>query len=522
MMEFDPVLVHEWLARSARRFPDKHALVCGEERCTYAELDRRSDGLAAGLPALGVARGDRVVVFLDNSIETVVSLYGILKAGGAFVVVNGGLKVPKLAHIIRDSGAACLIAHAGKARVVEEALEAAGAGVPAVWIGDAGRLPAGLRARAAEWDALTAGDAARSADGFPRCIDVDLAALIYTSGSTGEPKGVMSTHHNMVAAARSIIQYLGNEADDVIIDVLPLSFDYGLYQVLMAVMFGGTVVIEKSFMYLHAVLRRLAAERVTGFPIVPTVAALLLRLENIRDYDFGSLRYITNTGAALPVHHIRRLRELFPRVRLYSMFGLTECKRVCYMPPERLDAKPGAVGRAMPNCEAWVEDAGGRRLPAGATGELVVRGSNVMQGYWNDPAQTAARYAPGVYPSDRRLRSGDRVRMDEEGFITFLGREDDMIKSQGERISPREIETIVLSMDGVSEAVVLGVPDEVLGQAVKLFVVPLRGCAVTGQDVLRHCKGRMEPFMVPRFVEIRDDLPRTPNGKIDKKALAAG
>jgi len=536
MIEFDPVLVHGWLERSARRLPDKDALVCGNDRCTYGELNERCARLADGLQSLGVTRGDRVIVFLDNSIETIVSLYGILKAGGVFVIVNGGLKQPKLTHILKDSGAAAMIAHASKGRVVAASLEASGRSIPLVWVGKADRIPS-LGAeplpapaereavplqgsvQSVAWDAVMSSD--QPGMPRPRCIDVDLAALIYTSGSTGEPKGVMSTHHNVISAARSIIQYIGNNEDDVIIDVLPLSFDYGLYQVIMSVMFGGTVVIEKSFMYLHAVLQRLATEKVTGFPIVPTVAALLLRLENPDDYDFSSIRYLTNTGAALPIHHIKRLRKLLPHVTIFSMFGLTECKRVCYLPPERIDDKPGSVGHAMPNCETSVVDGEGKPVPAGETGELVVRGSNVMQGYWNSPEQTAKTYQPGRWAADRRMRSGDRVKMDEEGFLYFLGRADDMIKSKGERISPREIEDIVVTHEAVSEAAVIGVPDEVLGQAVKLFAVPLPGRELTETDLLRHCKGNMEPFMVPTIVVIAEDLPRTANGKIDKKSLTA-
>jgi len=524
MVEFDPVLVHEWLDRSAKRFAGKDALVCGDDRCTYGALGTRSETLAAGLQSMGVERGGRVVVFLDNSIETVVSMYGILKAGGVFVIVNGGMKAPKLAHILRDSGAAVMIAHTGKARVVEAAVQASGWDVQLVWIGKEAAMPAGVETRTVPWESLQAGGTATGENlqrNRPRCIDADLAALIYTSGSTGEPKGVMSTHHNVVSAARSIIQYIGNREDDIILDVLPLSFDYGLYQVIMSVMFGGTVVIEKSFIYLHAVLQRLAKERVTGLPIVPTVAALLLRLENIDEYDFSSLRYMTNTGAALPAHHIRQLRRIFPHLTIFSMFGLTECKRVCYLPPEHIDAKPGSVGRAMPNCEVFVVDGEGNEVAPGETGELVVRGANVMQGYWNSPGQTAAAYEAGDYPEDRRLRSGDRVRIDEEGFLYFLGREDDMIKSKGERISPREIEDTVCALESVSEAAVIGVPDEVLGQAVKLFVVPTPGGDVSVNDLLKYCKDQMESFVVPKFVEIREKLPHTPNGKVDKKALSA-
>ena len=352
------------------------------------------------------------------------------------------------------------------------------------------------------------------------CIDLDLAALIYTSGSTGEPKGVMSTHRNVISAGRSIIQYLGNVEEDVILNVLPLSFDYGLYQVIMAFMFGGTVVLEKSFLYLHRVLERIAQERVTGFPIVPTVAAMLLKLD-LKKYDFSTLRYVTNTAAALPVSHIRKLRSLFPDVRIFSMFGLTECKRVSYLPPEQLDERPSSVGKPMPNCEVLIVDEDGNQVASGQTGELIIRGSNVMSGYWKDPELTAKTYRPGRYPAETILYSGDYFRRDEQGFLYFWGRKDGMIKSRGERISAREVENNICGMKGVAEVAVIGGADEILGQVIKAFIVSEPEVKLTERGVLKYCTASMETFMVPRYIEFMDDLPRTPNGKIDKKQLRA-
>jgi long-chain acyl-CoA synthetase len=350
-------------------------------------------------------------------------------------------------------------------------------------------------------------------------IDVDLACLIYTSGSTGEPKGVVSTHQNMVSAARSIIQYIGNSEDDIILDVLPLSFDYGLYQVIMAFMFGGTIVLEKSFVYIHRVLERIAEEKVTGFPIVPTIVAMLLKLEKLDKYDLSTLRYMTNTGAALPVEHIRKLRDMFPHVTIISMFGLTECKRVSYLPPEELDKRPSSVGKAMPNCEVSVIDADGNEAQPGEIGELIIRGSNVMQGYWKDPELTAKFYKLGRYPAERILHSGDYFWRDEDGFLYFIGRKDDMIKSKGERISAKEVENTICCMDGVSEVAVIGMPDEILGQAIKAFIVSVPGSDLTEKDVLKYCTENMETYMVPKYIEFVAELPRTAHGKIDKKQL---
>lgn len=523
-MEFDPTLVHDWLRRSVRRFPDKEALVCGQQRFTYRMLDRLTEHLAVVLKEMHVKRQDRIVIFLDNSPEIVISLYGILKSGGVFIILAGSVKQAKLRYILENSEADILITHTSKTKVVSEALDQLQRKIRTIWVGSKEQIPAELIQSSQVWDEiffdLSNTDRANEVNSqLPRSIDVDLATLIYTSGSTGEPKGVMSTHHNMISAARSIIQYIGNEHDDVILNALPLSFDYGLYQVIMAVMFGGTVVLEQSFIFLHNILTRIAEEKVTGFPIVPTMVAMLLKMRDLSGYDLGSLRYITNTGAALPVEHIRSLQKLLPHVRIFSMFGLTECKRVCYLQPEELEKRPSSVGKAMPNCEVFVVDEEGNEVDPGQTGELIVRGSNVMQGYWKDPELTAKTYKQKQYPVERVLCSGDNFRKDDSGFLYFLGRKDDMIKSKGERISAKEVENILCSLEGIAEAAVIGVPDEILGQAIKIYIVTLAPYKLTEKRVMRYCVENMETFMVPKYVEFMDELPKTPNGKINKKQL---
>lgn len=351
-------------------------------------------------------------------------------------------------------------------------------------------------------------------------IDLDLAALIYTSGSTGDPKGVTLTHLNMVSAATSITSYLKNTADDIIMNVLPLSFDYGLYQVLMAVKFGGTVILEKSFLYPYAVIDKMIREKATGFPLVPTIAALVLQLESLKNYEFSSLRYITNTGAVLSENHIRKLRAIFPQAAIYSMYGLTECKRVSYLPPEELDQRPHSVGKPMPNVEVFIVDEKGNEVGPGVVGELVVRGSNVMRGYWNDPEETARVLKAGRYPGEMVLYTGDFFKMDEDGYLFFMGRKDDLIKTRGERVSPREVENVLHQIDGVLETVVIGVPDDLLGHAVKAFILPRQDRIFGDKEVIAHCAAKLEFFMVPKYVEFLGEFPRTSTGKIDRKALA--
>jgi amino acid adenylation domain-containing protein len=522
MVQFDPQLVHEWLRRTAARLPQTTALICGERRLSYEKLDRLSDQFAAALMQRGLRRGERVAILLDNSIEAVIALYGVLKAGGVFMVLEASMKAAKLGYVLKDAGCRVLLTHADKAPVVAECFRRdPQLRCSLIWVlPPPSPLPL-ANVTSAVWSELLALFAAQRLPPSPRMIEVDLAALIYTAGSTGAPKGVMATHHNMVSAARAIITYLDNEPGEVVLNILPLSFDYGLYQVIMASMYGGTVVLEPSlsFVYLQQVLQVIGRERVSGFPIVPSVAAIMLRLHDLAQYDFSSLRYITNTGAALPEQHIRRLAELFPHVKIYSMFGLTECKRVSYLPCEQLAQRPCSVGQAMANCETLILDECGREVGPGETGELVVRGSNVTQGYWGAAEATARAYRPGDYPADRRLYSGDYFKRDAEGYLYFVGRRDDMIKSRGERVSARELENTLCAMQGVAEAAVVGVPDELLGQAIKAFIVPAARAEFSAAAVRRYCEQNLETFMIPKFVEIVARLPKTPHGKIDKELL---
>jgi amino acid adenylation domain-containing protein len=515
--------VHKYLEKYANESPEKIAVICGEQRFSYREIDALSERLAHTLKENGLEKQSRVIIFLDNSIETVISIYGVLKAGCVFVVLNGAIKASKLAYILKDSGASAVITHVKKRAEVNKALASLEGELPILWVGmnrEANRAPRSIFWQEALRERISTDiEGPGNVEEIERVIDQDLATLIYTSGSTGEPKGVMSSHHNMISAARSIIQYLGNTPDDIIMAVLPLSFDYGLYQVIMAFMFGGTVVIEQSFMFPLKILETIEREKVTGFPIVPTVAAFLLKMGSLEKFDFSSLRYMTNTGAALPIEHIKKLRVLFPDVKIYSMFGLTECKRVCYLPPEEIDRIPGSVGKAMPNCEVLLLDEEGNEVGPGDIGEMVVRGSNVMRGYWNSPELTARTFRDNPITGEKLLYSGDYFRKDKEEILYFLGRKDDMIKTKGERVSPKEVENAVCEVDGVLETAVIGVEDELLGQAVKAFVILEEGASVQEKDILSYCRNNLEIWMIPKYIKFVDNLPRTPNGKVDKNVL---
>lgn len=514
------MLLQKFLGESARRFPNKVALIHKGERLTYQQIDEKSNKVAVSLQHQGVQRGDRVAIFLDNSIESVVSLFGVLKADAVFLMLSSLLKPTKLGYILNNCQAKALITHVNKLNIISGTIQSVPSLKFIVFAGKKEKIPTIDTPKATSWndiDGLTSPNALRFAS--YRNIDLDLATIIYTSGSTGSPKGVTLTHLNMISAATSITTYLENVAEDIIIDVLPLSFDYGLYQVLMAFKFGGTIVLEQSFAFPYEIIKQMVKERVTGFPGVPTMFAILLQMEDLKKYDLSSLRYITNTAASLPVEHILRLREIFPQARLYSMYGLTECKRVSYLPPEELDRRPGSVGRGMPNEEVWIVDGNGNRVGPGVVGELVVRGSNVMRGYWEDPETTDRVLKPGPLPGEKVLYTGDLFKTDEEGFLYFVGRKDDMIKTKGERVSPKEVENSLYGLEGIVEVAVIPVPDDILGQAIKAYVVRRDGYPLTEKDILKQCKNELEEFAIPKYIEFRDSLPKTSSGKIDKLTL---
>ncbi|HEY1959696.1 MAG TPA: AMP-binding protein [Polyangiaceae bacterium] len=501
-------LLQDFLAESARRLPDKIALVAGDVRLTYGELARRVRSLAATFVRRGISRGDRVLVFADNGPEAVVAFWAALEANAVVSMISPQTKADKLAYMLADSGAKALVTQAKLAPV----FRAAAARAPELAITIVAGDPNG------GWDEAIARDPDGSA---PRaCIDVDLAAIVYTSGSTGDPKGVMLTHRNMMTASTSITTYLDNREDDVILGVLPLAFDYGLYQMIMAFQMGARLVLEKSFAFPPDVLSRVVREGVTGFPGVPTMFAMLAEMDGLAAWDFSKIRYVTNTAAALPVKHITMLRELFPNARIHSMYGLTECKRCTHLPPEDLERKPTSVGVAIPNTELWIVDERDRRLGPHEVGQLVIRGATVMAGYWGKPDETAKKLRAGPVPGERVLYTGDYCRLDDDGYLYFVGRMDDIIKSRGEKVAPKEVEGAIVDVRGVKEAAVVGVPDPILGQAVKAFVVLERGVSIEAKDIERECRSRLESFMVPKHVVFVEELPKTTTGKINKSGLA--
>ena len=512
-------LIHHMLQASARRHPGKEALVHGEERLPYAEVARRVAGLATGLREAGLERGDRVGIYLDASVAQTLSIFGISQAGGVYVPVNGVLFPEQVAFIARDCGMKGLITTPEKLAPLAEALKEVPSLQFIVVVGGSGLVDSPVTVHDFEgWCALTPPTGWRE-----RAIDKDLAAILYTSGSTGKPKGVMLSHAQVMAGSSIVSTYLEITEADRILAVLPFSFDAGMNQLMTAFQQGATLVLI-NFVFAREVVRTLIRERVTGLAGVPTFWSLLAQpTSGLHKQPLPDLRYITNTGGAMPQTVLGVLRGALPSTRIFLMYGLTEAFRSTYLPPEELDRRPTSIGKAIPDTEILVINERGGLCGPGEVGELVHRGPTVSLGYWGHPDLTAKVLRPNpLLPpeiADVVCYSGDYVKMDEEGYLYFVGRRDTMIKSSGFRISPTEVEEVLFRTGRLKGAAVIGLPDDVLGQSIKALVVARDGERVEADELREFCAASMPRHMVPKVIEVMDDLPKTPSGKVDYPAL---
>jgi len=514
------VQFHDLLAAAAARRGEAPALAARGGTVAYAPLWRDAAAVGGGLRELGLRRGDRVAVYLDKRIETVVALFATSVAGGAFVPVNPLLRPPQVAHILRDSGARVLVTSADRLALLRPVLPPSVE--HAVVVGERGAdddLPAPPHVH--RWDAL-----ADVAPATPRAgVDVDMAAILYTSGSTGKPKGVVLSHRNLLVGAASVCTYLRNDERDVILAALPLSFDAGLSQITTAFHAGAQVVLL-DYLLAGDVVRACARHRVTGLTGVPPLWIQLAALEWPAEAT-ASMRYFANTGGRMPRATLDRLRAIFPSAAPYLMYGLTEAFRSTYLDPAEVDRRPDSIGRAIPNAEVLVVRPDGSECAPDEPGELVHRGPLVALGYWNDPERTAQRFRPSpvgdpaIPARDVAVWSGDLVRRDAEGFLYFVGREDEMIKTSGYRVSPTEIEEVAYETGRVRDAAAFGVEDPELGQHIVLVVSARDGQALEPAHLLRELRRQLPRYMVPRRVVVRAELPRSPNGKLDRAALRA-
>lgn len=507
----------EALIFSSRRYPSKTAIISRSEEYSYSRLYDNAMKAACYLSYSGIRKGDRVAVYMNNSWDCIVAIYAITLSGAVFLVINPQTRADKLQYILNDSGAKTVISESMLTSELIHALPGSTTITEAIIAGNPQKLslPAGIKIKAFS-DILAE---TYDFDKLPKIIPNDLAALIYTSGSTGFPKGVMMTHQSMVFASWSLIEYLRLTDDDRIMLLLPLAFDYGLYQLLMAITIGGSLITEQSFTFQASIYKQMELYRPTVFPGVPTIYAMMIATNKKTGLSFDFINKVTNTAAALPSEFIPDLKKIFPRALIFKMYGLTECKRVCYLEPELIDNKPGSVGKAIPGTEVFLLSPEGKPVPPGEKGILHVRGPHVMLGYWNKEELSREMLKPGFLPWERVLNSNDWFRMDEEGYLYFLGRNDDIIKSRGEKVSPLEVENVLYKIEGIREAAVIGVPDELMGEAIIAYITTDSPSIRNEKEIIRYCMANLELFMVPQKVVFLEEMPKSSNSKIDKKEL---
>jgi acyl-CoA ligase (AMP-forming) (exosortase A-associated) len=479
------------------------AVVDGARSATYGELHAAARHLARRFLAAGLERGDRVAVVLPKSLEECAAIFAVAMAGGVVVPVNVLLKPAQVRHIVADCAARIVLTRDEQLGELRDAF----AGLDTV---------------------LLTTDGADAAEATPELplprggIGEDLAAILYTSGSTGRPKGVMLSHRNLLAGTRIVRTYLGITAEDRILSILPFSFDYGLNQLLTSVEQGARIVLL-TFQFGADIVKAIVAHGITGLAGVPTIWAILTRATPmLAKTPLPTLRYITNSGGAVPSETVSRLRILLPETRIFLMYGLTEAFRSTYLPPEEIDRRPTSIGKAIPECEMLVVTADGRRAKPGEPGILVHRGPTVSLGYWNRPDATAEvlrphPFRPATEGGETVCFSGDLVTEDEEGFLYFVARNDAMIKSSGHRISPTEVEECLMAMGHFQQVAVIGLPDPFAGQKVHAVAVAIREVDIAA--VMQAAAEHLPPYMVPRALELVDRLPVTPNGKVDYVGL---
>ena len=510
-------LLGEALEFSCRIKPHKIAIIHQEIEYSYETLKQNAENLALHLVNKGVKKGDRIAIYMNNSWQCIISIYGSTLAGAVFLVINPQTKANKLQYILNDSGSKILISESSLKPELLAALEGSKtlkevilAGEEALEINDSAIESVKFK------DAISGNHKIRI---LPKIIPNDLAALIYTSGSTGFPKGVTMTHQSMVFTSWSLIEYLRLTENDRILVALPLAFDYGLYQLLMSITIGGTLLVENSFSFPPTIFRQMEKLRPTVFPGVPTIYAVMIATHKKTGLKFDFIEKITNTAAALPAEFIPDLKKIFPNALIFKMYGLTECKRVCYLEPELVDTKPTSVGKAIPGTEVFLLSPEGNEVPAGEPGILHIRGPHVMVGYWNNEKLTSEMLKPGPIPGEKMLCAHDWFKMDDEGFLYFLGRNDDIIKTRGEKVSPVEVENAIYRDNRCKEVAVIGVPDGIMGESIVAFITSYNDVIVSEKEIQQLCMSQLEMFMIPKKIIFLKEMPKSSNGKIDKKEL---
>lgn len=518
-------LIHQLPLAIAERTPSAIALTSGLESLDYEALANHIEAFSNNLVANGLKRGERVGIYLEKRCEFVIACFGAAAAGGVFVPINPLLKPEQVAYILNDCNVRVLITSPERGELLNEALSDCNDLQYLVQTHSTTLAPPPLSKRSVDWSSMLSTVPAHQ----HRCIDSDMAAILYTSGSTGKPKGVVLSHRNMVCGAQSVASYLNNQASDTLLAALPLSFDAGFSQLTTAFHVGARVVLL-NYLLPRDVIKTIEREKVTGMTAVPPLYIQLAQVnwpESISEH----LRYFATTGGRMPGETLATLRKKLPKSQPFLMYGLTEAFRSTYLPPDQVDLRPGSIGKAIPNAEILVLRNDGTPCHPDEPGELVHRGVLVSLGYWNDPEKTAERFKAlpnqaqgpraGLPIPEIAVFSGDTVRMDDDGYIYFIGRQDEMIKTSGYRVSPTEIEEIIYGTGLIGECAAFGVDDEQLGQVIQVVATRPSGTETSPTEILAACRKVMPGYMLPTDIHIQPDpLPRNPNGKIDRQTLA--
>ena len=517
-------LVHGLILRSASRRPDSPAVTYKDATYSYGRLAEETVAAAKGLVELGLRKSDRVGVFLEKRVETVIAQFGAAAAGGVFVPINPLLRARQAAHILRNCQVRILVTSSVRPAGLRDVLRECPDLKHVVVVDDDGGFDdLAQKFGFTTWIALISAGSEGAA--MPhRVVDGDVAAILFTSGSTGMPKGVTLSHRNLTASARSASEHLRNNSEDRILCVLPFSFDYGLVQLTSVFTMGASVVLF-DYLFPQDVPKIIASENVTGLAGVPPLWIQLGRID-WPQAAIKCLRYITNSGGAMPKATLHKLRSKMPNVEIHLMYGMTEAFRSTCLPPSQIELRPNSIGKPIPNAEVVIVRKDQSLCEARETGELVHRGVFVTQGYWNDSEATAERFRPApdlpaeIAVTETAVWSGDLAWYDEEGFFYFVGRMDDQIKTSGYRVSPFEVEEVVYETNFVAEAVAFGVPHPELGHAIVVVATPPRNGKLDTETILQKCRQDMPSYMVPMLIIERATIPRSPSGKFDRRCLA--
>jgi len=488
--------------------PEAVALFTLSGDYTYRELREAAKNVASYLQSAGARKGDRVLLAADNSFFWVAAYLGILKAGLVCVPLASTISGAELSYILQSTEAQFVFLQSSTLRAHQRLLSHLSI------VADKRTPQPGLEAHSIEYfpDLL-----ARNSGGSFTPPDIekdDLAVLIFTSGSTGQPKAVMVSHNNIIANTASIAEYLKLTKRDRILAVLPFYYCFGSSLLHTHLRVGGSVVLEPRFMYPERVLDRIIETESTGFAGVPSHFHVLLRSSSIRNRDLRTLRYVQQAGGYMAPKTITELQQALPETKIFVMYGQTEATaRLSYLPPERLADKIGSIGKGIPGVQLRVLTEDGRPVSTGEIGEIVAEGENVTLGYWRDPEETARSFRHG------RLYTGDLATVDSDGFIYIAGRAKEFIKSGGKRVGCRQLEQEILEFEGLTEVAVIGVPDDLLGEAVKAFVVPSNSESDFLERLYTFCRRRMQPAFVPRDIVLLNSIPKNEYGKVSKPAL---